>query len=269
MTSSPLAGVPTAPVRVPAIVAELARGGLIVPVWENQLGGVTFRVDAAPGAGAGRSAAAGREPERSAENPERVFVKWAPSGAGWDPAPEADRLAWAERFTPVPRVVAFGADDEDAWLVTAAVPGENAVRARWIADPPTAVRALGAGLRALHDALPVEGCPFSWSVEDRLRSSTSPQAAGFDLPVPPADRLVVCHGDACPPNTLVGSDGMWSAHVDLGSLGVADRWADLAVATWSTEWNYGPGFEPVLLEAYGVEPDPARTEFYRALWDAT
>jgi len=41
----------------------------------------------------------------------------------------------------------------------------------------------------------------------------------------------------------------------LGALGVADRWADLAVATWSLEWNYGPGWQSVLLEAYGVESD--------------
>ncbi|MCP5026589.1 MAG: aminoglycoside 3'-phosphotransferase, partial [Actinomycetia bacterium] len=55
-------------------------------------------------------------------------------------------------------------------------------------------------------------------------------------------------------------------HVDLGSLGVADRWADLAIATWSTVWNYGPGWEDVLLEAYGIDSDPRRTEYYRLLW---
>ena len=46
--------------------------------------------------------------------------------------------------------------------------------------------------------------------------------------IPPVDRLVVCHGDACAPNTLLTDDGRWSGHVDLGQLGVADRWADLA-----------------------------------------
>ena len=85
---------------------------------------------------------------------------------------------------------------------------------------------------------------------------------------PPIDRLVVCHGDACAPNTIIDG-GAWSGHVNLGSLGVADRWADLAIATWSTQWNYGPGWENALLEAYGVEADPQRTAYYRLLWDPT
>ena len=62
-------------------------------------------------------------------------------------------------------------------------------------------------------------------------------------------------------------DGHWCGHVDLGSLGVADRWADLAVATWSTQWNYGPGYEDAVLAAYGVTPDAVRTHYYRLLWD--
>jgi kanamycin kinase len=84
---------------------------------------------------------------------------------------------------------------------------------------------------------------------------------------PPADRLVVCHGDACAPNTLIHDDGTWSGHVDLGELGVADRWADLAVATWSLDWNYRPGWQATLLEAYGIEADPVSIAYYRLLWD--
>jgi len=84
---------------------------------------------------------------------------------------------------------------------------------------------------------------------------------------PPVDQLVVCHGDSCAPNTLLTDDGRWSGHVDLGELGIADRWADLAIATWSTEWNYGPGWERLLLDAYGIGPDAGRTSYYRLLWD--
>jgi aminoglycoside phosphotransferase len=49
--------------------------------------------------------------------------------------------------------------------------------------------------------------------------------------------------------------------------GTADRWADLAVATWSAGWNYGPGWGDQLLAAYGVRDDPVRTRYYRLLWD--
>ncbi|KXZ57650.1 hypothetical protein Mlaev_02840 [Microbacterium laevaniformans] len=65
------------------------------------------------------------------------------------------------------------------------------------------------------------------------------------------DRLVVCHGDACCPNTLLDDDGRFSAHVDLG------------------EWNYGPGWERALLDGYGIDADAERMSFYRDLWNAT
>jgi len=55
--------------------------------------------------------------------------------------------------------------------------------------------------------------------------------------------------------------------VDLGELGVADRWWDLAVATWSTTWNLGAGYEDLFLAAYGVERDRERMAYYRLLYD--
>ena len=146
--------------------------------------------------------------------------------------------------------------------------------------------AIGRGLRALHDALPVADCPFGWTAELRVaeahhrrpildpaawhavhRGLTVAKALQRIDRIPPDDRVVVCHGDSCAPNTLLDEDGRWSGHVDLGALGVGDRWADLAVATWSTEWNYGQGWERTLLDAYGVAPDEARTAYYRLLWD--
>ena len=84
---------------------------------------------------------------------------------------------------------------------------------------------------------------------------------------PAPDKLAVCHGDACAPSTLLAADGRWSGHVDLGLLGTADRWAGLAVAAWGAEWNYGPGWERLLLDAYGIRADPERTRYYRLLWD--
>ena len=239
--------IPAEPLHVPASVRALARGADLEPVWKNELGGVTFR------------ASDGRHIKHGPRNRETTF------------AAEAERLAWAGEWLTVPRVVDLGGDESHEWLVTETIPGESAVAPRWIADPATAVRAIGEGLRALHEALPVIECPFDWSVPARVANAAG---RGIRLPgslteAPPIDRLVVCHADACCPNTLIDEDGRWSGHVDLGALGVADRWADLAVATMSTAWNYGPGWEADLLAAYGIEPDLERMDYYRKLWNAT
>jgi kanamycin kinase len=50
-------------------------------------------------------------------------------------------------------------------------------------------------------------------------------------------------------------------------LGEADRWADLAVATWSVGWSYGTRWEQRLLDACGVEAEQHRTRYYRLLYD--
>jgi kanamycin kinase len=245
-----LAGPPAGPVRIPEAVHRLAGGREPRPIWRNELGGLAFAVG-----------------ERG--EPDSVFIKWAAHDSGLDLAAEAQRLDWVWPFSPAPEVVTYGNDGEGWWLVTAALDGESAVAERWLADPASAVRALGAGLRVLHESAPLDDCPFDWSVEERLLRAGLVDPGAEAPPAPSIDRLVVCHGDACSPNTLISDDGHFLAHVDFGRLGVADRWADLAVATMSAEWNYGPGWDSLLLDSYGVEPDLERTAYYRWLWNAT
>jgi kanamycin kinase len=233
--------IPTGPVPVPEPVAAIAAGRPVAAVWINELGGVTFRIGSSPG----------------------EFVKTARPQWAAQLVDEEVRLRWAARYLRVPRVLGAGA----GWLHTAGMPGRSAVDPRWVADPRIAARAIGSGLRLLHDRLPVADCPFDWSVPTRLTRIDPLPAAALSDP-PPVDHLVVCHGDACAPNTLIGDDGVCSGHVDLGDLGVADRWADLAVATLSLSWNYPGDWEGELLDAYGVSADPARIEYYRRLWNA-
>ena len=76
----------------------------------------------------------------------------------------------------------------------------------------------------------------------------------------------MCHGDYCLPNALLERDEV-TGFVDLGELGVADRYRDLAIATWSVTWNLGPGFESCFLDAYDAPLDPERIRFYRLLYD--
>jgi kanamycin kinase len=235
--------------QVPPIVAEIAAGAAITLVWRNELHGLAFRIERGDRA---------------------EFVKWAPDHPEIDLELEAAKLRWAGRYITVPPVLATGRDSETtAWLHTLAIAGVNAIAPQWKARPEQTTYQLGAGLRALHDQLPVADCPWRWDVADRATMITKPEHKVLAEQSPPADKLVVCHGDACSPNTLIGPDGRWSGHVDFGNLGVGDRWADIAVATYAVGWNYDPKYEDTLLEGYGIDRDQERIDYYRRLWDAT
>lgn len=236
--------IPIEPVTIPEIVSHIAAGRPILPVWHNEIGGHTFQID---------------------DGASREFVKVSAPHPTIDLRLEAEKLTWAGHYTTVPVVLGVDIDGPLHWLHTAGVPGHSAVAPRWIDDPGPAVRAIGSGLRALHDRLPADDCPYSWAVADRVDRIANAEGLSHH---PPIDRLVVCHGDACAPNTLLDDAGNCCGHVDFGDLGVADRWADLAVASWSLEWNYGGGWDAAFFEAYGVAEDSERMAYYRRLWDS-
>jgi kanamycin kinase len=222
---------------IPAFVADRAAGKHLDLVWRNELGGLTFR--------------AGDE-----------FIKWNPRDSGIDLERERVRLEWLEGRHPAPRVVDFGSDTDAQWLVTAPVPGEQAVGDGWRSRRREAIRAIATGLRAIH-AIDVDDFPTA--MRDEVWVARTPDALGSQPH--PLDGPVLVHGDACAPNTLISSKGDWTGNVDFGDLGVGDRWADLAVASLSIDWNFGEGHQDELFEAYGIERDEERIRYYRALWE--
>lgn len=221
---------------IPEVVLEMAGDHDVDLVWRNELGGSTFDLG-----------------ER--------FVKWNPRSTGIDLDRERVRLEWLSPLHPSPRVLDFGSDESAQWLVTAALPGTHAVGDAWRARRPEAIRAIATGLLAIH-ALPTGDFPTAWVAESW--AGRRPESLG---PSPPLGDPVIVHGDACAPNTLISSDGDWVGHVDLGDLTVGDRWADLAIASLSLDWNFGEGHQHELFEEYGIEPDEDRIRYYRGLWD--
>ena len=157
-------------------------------------------------------------------------------------------------------MLGWGEDDSAQWFVTASMPGRSAVSREWQTRGPLAMQAIATGLRALH-AIAAADVPQEWASESWV--ARTPESIG---PRPPVDEPVLVHGDACAPNTLIGADGRWSGNVDFGDLGVGDRWADLAVASMSLDWNFGEGLQEDFFAAYGTAPDAERIEYYRALW---
>lgn len=220
---------------VPDIVRELAAGHELEFLWRNELGGLTFRFG------------------------DRV-VKWNPHDNGIDLERERIRLEWLAGRHRSPRVLSAGHDENGRWLVTSALPGESAVGNKWRTRRPEAFAAIATGLRTLH-ALAIDEFPPGWT-EDVWVGRT-PESIG---PRPPVEEPVLVHGDACAPNTLITNHGDWAGNVDFGDLAVGDRWADLAVASMSLDWNFGEGHQGEFFAAYGIEPDEERITYYRALW---
>lgn len=220
---------------IPPIARDLNDGLEPELIWRNELGGLTFRLG-----------------DR--------YLKWNPPSTGVDLERERQRLEWISRRHPAPVVLASGVEDGAQWLLTQALPGGPAVGDKWRARRPEAIRAIAAGLRAIH-AIPIDDVPRDWTAG--VWVVRQPTSLG---PRPPIEHSVLVHGDACAPNTLVSDDGTWTGNVDFGDLSLGDRWADLAVASLSLEWNFGPGHESELFDAYEIDPDQDRITYYRALW---
>ena len=220
---------------IPRFVEAFAGGRQAELVWRNELGGLTFRVG-------------------------DHFVKWNPRRTGIDLELERMRLEWLAGRHPSPRVVASGSDDQAQWLVTVALPGERAVGDSWRDRPANAIRAIAEGLRALH-SIRVDEFPSVWIADSWV--SRTPTSIGLR---PRIDEVVLVHGDACAPNTLISPDGRWRGNVDFGALTVGDRWADLAIASMSLDWNFGEGHQSQFYDAYEIEPDEEKIHYYRALW---
>ena len=221
---------------VPPIVRTLAGGHEPELVWRNDLDGLTFRIG-----------------ER--------YLKWNPPSTGIDLERERVRLEWLAGRHPAPRVVDHGIDGDAQWLLTEALAGGSAVGDEWRARRPEAIRAIATGLRAIH-AIPIDHFPADWTAE--VWVGRRPASLGAR---PPLDAPVLVHGDACAPNTLISDAGTWTGNVDFGDLAVGDRWADLAVASLSLDWNFGEGHQQELFDAYGIAPDEDRIRYYRALWE--
>lgn len=247
---------------VPGRVAELATGRDLIPVWVNALGGVTFRTG-------GPTVTGSAAPE--------LHIKYGPLNPESSMADEVARMTWLlprlqGTGLTVPRVVEHGRDSTHEWLVTETLPYASVVSETWLRRPEIAIPAGARALRALHDAVDPATCPFDWSVGARVAAA---RAAGAEVPdhlrrspavEPVVDApMVVAHGDACLPNTLLDERGQPRALVDLALLGVADVWADLAAAVWSVDFNFGPGWRETYLEAYGIELDQDALDFHLEL----
>jgi aminoglycoside phosphotransferase len=201
-------------------------------------------------------------------------------------APEVERLRWLATRFPAPELVAHGSDDAAEWLVTTALTGSDATVCPLGADPGRVATLLGQHLRRLHDELDPAMCPFDASTASLVAHARQQVAAGHvdaadfqpihqglspeellglvevTVPAEPTDP-VVTHGDYCLPNVVLHEDGTLAGLVDVGLLGVGDRYRDLGIGARSVAQNLGGTAVGAFIDGYGLDrPDLARLDAF-------
>ena len=213
-----------------------------------------------------------------------LYLKTEPAAPLAELPGEAERLRWlAAAGVPCAPVLAWIEEAGHYWMLLKGLPGRNLEDADMA--PAAKVGLMAAALRRMH-ALDIGGCPFDHRAALRIGQAYARLQAGLvdedDLDdvhrglapgdlfarlqaqAPAHEEVVVTHGDACLPNLIV-QGGDITGWIDCGRLGVADRWQDLALATRDVKQVLGPGWVAPFLRAYGAQPDPDRTAFYRLL----
>lgn len=151
---------------------------------------------------------------------------------------------------------------------------------------PRIIAGFAAFLRALH-ALPVDDCPFDASAAVRLaharrlvagaavdesdfdedhRGWTAREVlAQVEALAPCATGRVVTHGDFSLGNLMLDADGRPTGCIDVGRLGIADSWQDIAIL-WNNLRDVDEGAPALFLKAMGIDkPDEPRLLFHRCL----
>ncbi|MGW7694891.1 APH(3'') family aminoglycoside O-phosphotransferase [Streptomyces asiaticus] len=223
------------------------------------------------------------------------YAKCIPAVALAELEAERDRVDWlSKQGVPGPKVLDWRADDTAAALVTSAVAGIPADQLP-AATLLTAWDAVTDAVRQLH-TLPAQQCPFSRDLTQMYavardvvaRGAVNPDFLPAEQQQTPPDELiarlaphldqrlaqeaqdtVVCHGDLCLPNIILDPDTLTVAgFIDLGRLGRADRYADLALLLASarlekwTDDEQTDAAEKAFAERYGITLDRDRERFY-------
>ncbi|WP_199565184.1 APH(3') family aminoglycoside O-phosphotransferase [Spongiactinospora rosea] len=191
---------------------------------------------------------------------------------------EHERLRWLKRWAAVPDIVAF--DGQSLVLADVAAPSLES------AAPPEIGTLMGRILRDLH-AIEVGECPFDERLDVRLARADARVREGlvdtgdFDedhvglsprqvhdrliAERPAEEDLVVAHGDYTPSNVLVPPVGD-PVLIDVGGLGVADRYLDLAIVVRDLRDDFGPQAVDDFLAAYGLDAlDERKLGYFRLL----
>lgn len=167
---------------------------------------------------------------------------------------EIERLHWLQGRTLVPQILHEVRYENEVALFTSALPGLSLVHVPKNEFKEHA-ELIGRALKQLH-RIDISDCPFLHSSEGGPESPDGlldpPKLTIYHELIqrfPEHENRVFLHGDPSLPN-IFAKNGEFSGWIDLGSAGIGNPYRDVALALWSLNYNYGPGFDNALLDSY-------------------
>lgn len=178
-----------------------------------------------------------------------LYVK---SGVDADIAAEVARLSWLETAGfGCPSVVEAG----PGWMLTTELAGRDASEP-WAANDRGRVLDAFADASLALQALDASSCPFPSRYPAHTLSTG----------------LVVTHGDFCCPNVLIDPASLtFTGVLDVGWLGVGDRYIDVATTVMTLGGDLNPQYGGAaavsrVLRRVGADPEDPRIADYLAFY---
>lgn len=168
-------------------------------------------------------------------------------------------------------VIDYVSDEQD-WLLTAKVEGDDASSAQYLANPKKLCQTLAEAMRQLHTLEVDENLVGNWTQEYLKAVEAGYQADNFDshyllshqkktdrlaayekvqeyAPYLEANTLI--HGDFCLPNIIL-KNWQFQAMIDWDSAGLGDKHIDLFWVVWSLAYNLQTNrYQDYFLDCYG------------------
>lgn len=211
---------------------------------------------------------------------------------------EARIMEWLGGRLPAPRIICHEMQEGCDYLLMTRIRGDMSCADKYLKDSDSLAQTLASGLKQLW-GIDISDCPCNMNLDRKLKMAeynvqnhlvdtehVDPHTFGengFESPKhlldylythrPPED-LVLSHGDFCLPNIIL-ENGQISGYIDLGKMGIADRWQDIALCYRSLRDNCRGKYHKtprqfschpdLLFEKLGIAPDWDKINYYLLL----
>ncbi|MDQ7026797.1 MAG: aminoglycoside 3'-phosphotransferase [Anaerolineae bacterium] len=198
------------------------------------------------------------------------------------------RLDWLAGRISVPNVLHYCENESQQFLLMTAIEGLHPMHNDLDWSPQERVEFLAQAAKCFH-ALPLEDCPFIARIDEQIEVARhridtahikthlletqwqhySPHTLYEKLLSlkPDTEDIVVAHGDLYPINIRAQpAQKSLLGYIDVGRMGLADRYTDLALIANAIRWHLGNDWLPYFFRAYGIETlDSQRLHFYQLI----